>query len=100
MEQWLSTWWPMLWAGVISVVQIVQILLSKTYARKEELASVQSKVQEIDSRLQHMPSGEEVNRLRLELTETRGELKELRAEMRPINHLSQLLLEQRLNDEK
>ncbi|MDN2661703.1 DUF2730 family protein, partial [Neptunomonas sp. CHC150] len=47
-----------------------------------------------------LPTDEEVNRLRLELSEMRGELKELRAELKPINHLSQLLLEQRLKDDK
>jgi hypothetical protein len=34
------------------------------------------------------------------MANTRGEMKELRAQIQPVEHLAQLLLEQRLKDDK
>lgn len=100
MELDLKAWWPIVWAGVLSVVQVIQILLSKTYARREELEQVKRHMDELKAQVDAIPTREEINKLTLELAETRGDMKELRAQIQPVEHLAQLLLEQRLNDDK
>ncbi|EOV9225729.1 TPA: DUF2730 family protein [Vibrio parahaemolyticus] len=97
---WVKTWWPIVWAGVLSLVQIIQILLSKTYAKREEVEQVKKKVSELKMQVDTLPTREEITKLTLELSEARGEMKELRAQIQPVEHLAQLLLEQRLNDDK
>ncbi|MGR6833600.1 DUF2730 family protein [Aliivibrio wodanis] len=96
----LKSWWPMIWALVLTLVQIIQILLAKTYARREELDKVNKNVADLTEQIKHIPSHKEMHELRLELSETRGELRELKAEIKPINNLAQLLLEQQLKQDK
>ncbi|GLQ73274.1 DUF2730 family protein [Vibrio penaeicida] len=98
--EWVKTWWPIVWAGVLTLVQVIQILLSKTYARREEVQDVRREMDELKAQVDAMPTRDEITKLTLELSESRGEMKELRAQMRPVEHLAQLLLEQRLNDDK
>ena len=42
-----------------------------------------------------MATQQQMTDLLIELANTRGEMKELRAQIQPVQHLSQLLLEQR-----
>lgn len=107
MELWIKTWWPIIWAAVSTLGMLVLALLSKTYAKREEVAEVKmdvakvdKKVDELKARVDSLPTQEQVNRLLLELSDTRGEMKELRAKIQPVEHLAQLLLEQRLKDDK
>ncbi|EGQ7799307.1 DUF2730 family protein [Vibrio parahaemolyticus] len=97
---WVKGWWPILWAGVLTTVQVIQLLLAKTYARREELEQVRRKMDELQTQVDGMPTQEQVTQMLLEMANTRGEMKELRAQMKPIEHMAQLLLEQRLNDDK
>lgn len=97
---WVKTWWPIVWAGVLSVVQVIQILLSKTYAKREDVEQVRRNMDELKAQVDALPTREEIIKLTLELSEARGEMKELRAQIQPVEHLAQLLLEQRLNDDK
>ncbi|EKK9971178.1 DUF2730 family protein [Vibrio parahaemolyticus] len=97
---WVKTWWPIVWAGVLSVVQIIQILLSKTYAKREDVEQVKRNMDELKAQVDALPTRDEITKLTLELSEARGEMKELRAQIQPVEHLAQLLLEQRLNDDK
>ncbi|MFA0113771.1 DUF2730 family protein [Vibrio sp. 10N.261.46.E11] len=98
--EWVKTWWPVVWAGVLTLVQVIQLLLSKTYARREEVQDVRREMDELKAQVDAMPTRDEITKLTLELSESRGEMKELRAQMRPVEHLAQLLLEQRLKDDK
>lgn len=100
MEAVVKLWWPMIWAAVLTIVQIVQMLLTKTYAKCEDVQRLDQEVQSLKQTVRNLPSQEEVNQLRMELANTRGELKELRAELKPLTHLSQLLLEQHLNGDR
>ncbi|ENM4022724.1 DUF2730 family protein [Vibrio cholerae] len=97
---WVKAWWPIVWAGVLTVVQVIQILLSKTYARREEVVEVRREMDELRAQVDAMPTREEMTKLTLELSEARGDMKELRAHIQPVEHLAQLLLEQRLNENK
>lgn len=97
---WVKTWWPIVWACVLSVIQVIQILLSKTYAKREEVEMVRKKMDDLKAQVDALPTRDEITKLTLELSEARGEMKELRAQIQPVEHLAQLLLEQRLNDDK
>ncbi|MGX9522482.1 DUF2730 family protein [Vibrio mediterranei] len=99
MESWIDHWWPIVWAGVISAVQVVQILLAKTYARRDDMESMRRDMDEMQAKIEHLPTDDEMHELQLELERVRGEITELRAELKPVNHLTKLLLEQRLNDD-
>ncbi|HIF6018618.1 DUF2730 family protein [Vibrio parahaemolyticus] len=98
--EWVKGWWPILWASVLTAVQVIQLLLAKTYARREELEQVRRKMDKLQTQVDGMPTQEQVTQLLLEMANTRGEMKELRAQIQPVEHLSRLLLEQRLNDDK
>ncbi|NVP03173.1 DUF2730 family protein [Photobacterium damselae subsp. damselae] len=89
----------MLWALVISAVQILQILLSKTYVKREEMQEVKKDLEKVKKDIESLPTGDQVHELKLELADVRGEIKELRAALVPVNHLAQLLLEQQLNND-
>lgn len=99
MESWIDHWWPIVWAGAISAVQVVQILLAKTYARRDDMESMRRDMDEMQAKIEHLPTDDEMHELQLELERVRGEITELRAELKPVNHLTKLLLEQRLNDD-
>ena len=97
---WMKTWWPIFWAALQSAVQIGQVLLTKTYAKKEDVQGISEKVNQLEAKIEVMPTQGQVTDLLIELESARGEMKELRAQIQPIQHLSRLLLEQRLKDDK
>lgn len=88
------------WTVFSSLVMVGLVLLSKTYAKREDLAIVEKKVDDLQAQVDGMPTQEKVTELLVELANTRGEMKELRAQIQPVEHLARLLLEQRLKDDK
>ncbi|WP_447077688.1 DUF2730 family protein [Shewanella algae] len=107
MEVWIKTYWPMLWAVLSTLGMLVLGLMSKTYAKRDELtevrqdiAKVDKKVDELQAHVDALPTQQQITALMVEMAETRGEMKELRAQIKPVEHLAQLLLEQRLKDDK
>lgn len=107
MELWIKTYWPVVWATLSTLGLLVLALLSKTYAKREEVAEVKADVAKVDKKVDELqtfvnslPTQGHFTKLSIELADTRGELKALREQIKPVQHLSQLLLEQRLNDDK
>lgn len=103
----MKTWWPIFWAFVISAIQIGQMLLSKTYARKEDLLAVEKTIKSVanevtllEQKVASMPTQEQVTKLLVALENTNGKIESLDEKIKPIENLSRLLLEQRLKDEK
>lgn len=94
---WLKEYWFLIWAGILTVVQVGNMLLTKTFARKEDVDKVVRDVDELKAKIDHLPTGEEVSRLRIELETTRGELKALQPQLDQVRNLTQLLLEQQLD---
>ncbi|EPR4994851.1 DUF2730 family protein [Vibrio navarrensis] len=88
------------WTILSSLVMVGLVLLSKTYAKREDLAKVEKKVDDLQAQVDSMPTQENITDLLVELANTRGEMKELRAQIQPVEHLARLLLEQRLKDDK
>ncbi|ENM4022682.1 DUF2730 family protein [Vibrio cholerae] len=98
--EWFKTWWAV-GVTVVSFCGMVALaLLSKTYAKSEDLRKVDSKVDKLKAQVDALPTQQQVTELLLELANTRGEMRELRANMQKVDHLAQLLLEQRLNESK
>lgn len=100
MELWIKTYWPIAWAALSTLGMLVLALLSKTYAKREDLEKVGRKADELQTQIDNLPTQQQVTQLLLEMANTRGEMKELRAQIQPVEHLAQLLLEQRLKDDK
>jgi len=97
---WVKTWWPIVWACVLSVIQVIQILLSKTYAKREEVDEVKKKMDDLKAQVDALPTRDEITKLTLELSEARGEMRELRAQIQPVENLAQMLLDQALNNDR
>lgn len=100
MELDLKTWWSIGVTAMSFLGMIALALLSKTYAKREDLEKVVRKVDELETRVDNLPTQSQLTELLVEMANTRGEMKELRAQIQPVEHLAQLLLEQRLKDDK
>ena len=102
---WIPKWWSVITTLVALLVSFVLLWLSKTFARREDLEKLEknvamdaNRIASIEERLSAMPTREEVNALRLEMATMRGDIKALSEALKPVNHVAQLLLEQRLNE--
>ena len=90
--------WGPLYALASLVGLIVIILLSKTYAKREDLTGLTERVQRVEQVLTDLPSERELHKLQLEISELRGELRALAPELRQARRLADLLLENELKE--
>lgn len=102
---WIPRWWGVITTAAAILATIAMLWLSKTFARREDLNKVETTMADHSTRLaaledkvESLPTRDEVNALRLEMAEMRGDIKALHEALRPVNHVAQLLLEQRLNE--
>jgi hypothetical protein len=102
---WIPKWWGGITTAAAILATIAMLWLSKTFARREDLNKVETTMADHSTRLaaledkvESLPTRDEVNALRLEMAEMRGDIKALHEALRPVNHVAQLLLEQRLNE--
>ncbi|MEG0010374.1 MAG: DUF2730 family protein [Aeromonas sp.] len=102
---WIPRWWVVFLTVLGFASSAITLWLSKTFARREDLSKVETKMADVSSRVSNLeekveslPTVEEMNSLRLEMAEMRGDIKALREALHPVNHLARLLLEQRLNE--
>ncbi|MGY3943369.1 DUF2730 family protein [Aeromonas tecta] len=106
---WIPKWWGIV-SYIISglaalIATVISLWLSKTFARREDLKKVESGMDELshrvtglETRVEALPTQEEVTALRLEMAENRGCMKALTEKLTSVNHLVQLLLEQQMKD--
>ena len=90
--------WGPLYALASLVGLIVIILLSKTYAKREDLTGLTERVQRVEQVLTDLPSERELHKLQLEISELRGELREMKPDLRQNRRLAELLLENELKE--
>ncbi|MGU5699499.1 DUF2730 family protein [Aeromonas allosaccharophila] len=102
---WIPRWWGVITTAAAILATVAMLWLSKTFARREDLNKVETTMADHSTRLaaledkvESLPTRDEVNALRLEMAEMRGDIKALHEALRPVNHVAQLLLEQRLNE--
>ncbi|WP_035604766.1 DUF2730 domain-containing protein [Edwardsiella tarda] len=90
--------WAIIWALFMSGINLIQLLLAKTYAKREELEQVRNRLQGLENTIAVLPSQKDLHQLQLEMSNLRGELRELAPSIRQVSRISDLLLENELKD--
>ena len=90
--------WPILWALLMTGINLLQLILAKTYVKREEFDSLRSRVSVMDSQVHQLPERDEFHRLQLDISNLRGEIKELGPSIRQVSRISDLLLENELKE--
>lgn len=90
--------WAIIWALFMSAVNVIQLLLAKTYVKREELELLRTRLQGIENTIAGLPSQKDLHRLQLEISNLRGDLRELGPAIRQVKHVSDLLLENELKE--
>lgn len=90
--------WAIIWALFMSGVNLIQLLLAKTYVKREELELVRNRIQGLENTIAVLPSQKDLHQLQLEMSNLRGELRELAPAIRQVSRISDLLLENELKD--
>ncbi|MDN4369323.1 DUF2730 family protein [Citrobacter portucalensis] len=67
--------WAVIWAGLMSGINIIHLLLVKTYARREEMEKVNSRMSALEKAIDGMPSRQELHQLQLDMSNLRGEIR-------------------------
>ena len=98
MWEFIVKYWGLLYALASLVGLVVIILLSKTYAKREDLTGLTERVQKVEQVLTDLPSERELHKLQLEISELRGELREMKPDLRQNRRLAELLLENELKE--
>nr|WP_211185866.1 DUF2730 family protein [Brenneria salicis] len=88
----------MIWALVMTAVNLVMFLLAKTYAKREEMDSLTHRVSAMETVIASMPNQKELHALQLEMSNLRGDLKALAPKLAQVQRISDLLLENELKE--
>ncbi|HDS1152684.1 TPA: DUF2730 domain-containing protein [Pluralibacter gergoviae] len=90
--------WAIIWALFMSGVNVIQLLLAKTYVKREELELLRTRLQGMESTIASLPNQRDLHQLQLEMSNLRGDLRELGPAIRQVKHVSDLLLENELKE--
>ena len=90
--------WAIIWALFMSAVNVIQLLLAKTYVKREELELMRTRLQSIENTIAGLSSQKDLHQLQLEMSNLRGDLRELGPAIRQVKHVSDLLLENELKE--
>lgn len=98
--EWQSVkeYWGIIWALVMTAVNLVMILLAKTYVKREEVDTLKQRVSALETVIAGMPNQKELHALQLEMSNLRGDLKALGPKLAQVQRISDLLLENELKD--
>lgn len=94
----VKTFWPLIAAGVSLVSLIIQTLLVKTYAKREDVIGLATRLNTVEQKVADLPSERELHKLQLEISDLRGALQAVRPELAQLRRLSDLLLENELKE--
>ena len=90
--------WPILWALLMTAINLIQLILAKTYVKREEFDSLRSRVSVMEGLVNQLPDRNEFHRLQLDISNLRGEIRELVPSIRQVSRISDLLLENELKE--
>ncbi|HBY9746472.1 TPA: DUF2730 domain-containing protein [Klebsiella pneumoniae] len=90
--------WAIIWALFMSGVNVIQLLLAKTYVKREELDLLRTRLQGLENTIAGLPNQKDLHQLQLEMRDLRGELRELAPSIRQVSRISDLLLENELKE--
>nr|WP_249745773.1 DUF2730 family protein [Serratia marcescens] len=88
----------MIWAVVMTAVNLVMFLLAKTYVKREEVDHLNQRMAAMENAIAGMPNQKELHALQLEMSNLRGDLKSLAPKLAQVQRISDLLLENELKD--
>lgn len=91
-------YWAIIWALFMSGVNLLHLLLAKTYARREEMEKVSSRLNILEKAVEGMPTRQELHNLQLDMSNLRGEIREFSGTLRQASRISDLLLENELKE--
>lgn len=91
-------YWAIIWALFMSGVNLLHLLLAKTYARREEMEKVSGRLNILEKAVEGMPTRQELHNLQLDMSNLRGEIREFSGTLRQASRISDLLLENELKD--
>ena len=94
----VKAYWPLIAAVVSLVTLVIQTLLIKTYAKREDVSALQNRMSAVEQKISGLPSEGDLHKLQLEISVLRGELREVRPELAQLRRLSDLLLENELKE--
>ena len=97
---WLGKYWAMIWAGLSTAGFVVMALLSKTYAKRDDLNDLKQRVTQVEDAVSGLPKKEDLHALALEMASLRGEISQLTPRLDGVQRLSDLLLENELQEKK
>ncbi|HDH9184535.1 TPA: DUF2730 family protein, partial [Escherichia coli] len=55
--------WPILWALLMTGINLLQLILAKTYVKREEFDLLRSRVSVMESQVHQLPDRDEFHRL-------------------------------------
>lgn len=90
--------WAIIWALFMSGVNLLHLLLAKTYAHREEMEKVSSRLNILEKAVEGMPTRQELHNLQLDMSNLRGEIREFSGTLRQASRISDLLLENELKE--
>ncbi|MCZ5371811.1 DUF2730 family protein [Escherichia coli] len=79
-------------------INLLQLILAKTYVKREEFDLLRSRVSVMESQVHQLPDRDEFHRLQLDISNLRGEIKELGPSISQVSRISDLLLENELKE--
>lgn len=91
-------YWAIIWALFMSGVNLLHLLLAKTYARREEMEKVSNRLNILEKAVEGMPTRQELHNLQLDMSNLRGEIREFSGTLRQASRISDLLLENELKE--
>ncbi|MFV0448022.1 MAG: DUF2730 family protein [Vibrio sp.] len=94
----LRTIWQVMAPFVSVFIALALLSLRKVFVSQVQFDELKLSHQELKNHVGGLPTQNEVNRLRVEMEVTRGEIKELRAALKPVDHLTKLLLEKEMKE--
>lgn len=96
----VKEYWSMIYAIVTCAVAIGLMLLSKTYAKRDDVELMKRQLNELEVSLATLPNRAELHSLQLEIASLRGDIKAVAPELRQLRHMSDLLLQNELKEKK
>lgn len=94
----VEKYWPLIAAAVSFASLVIQTLLVKTYAKREDFNGLATRLTTVEQKVADLPSERELHKLQLEISDLRGALQAVRPELAQLRRLSDLLLENELKE--
>nr|WP_166296145.1 DUF2730 family protein [Photorhabdus tasmaniensis] len=90
--------WSIVWAALTVTFNVGLVLLSKTYAKRDDVELLKMQVRQLEGSLSTLPNQKELHALQLDMANLRGDLKAALPELRQLRHMSDLLLQNELKE--